>query len=147
MQSERERAHLEVHDEVYTSDVEQVDDILNQTMRTQAGEVTYIPVVLTETTRRKVIVYQQQTLSSYADVTRAGLRGAMTEGLVPEFISKSHIHRYGLHLTGTEAVATWGSVAFEVRNERGSLIAVVDYCAHPAFGDGPVHAEVTGRVR
>jgi len=148
MQSEREveRGHMEAVDATL---VAELDDIVDQSMRVDPPEVTYIPCVLTASSETRVLAHMAMVNPLMADqrVTRAGLRAAIAGGVLVEYISKSHIHRYGAHLNGTEAVAIYGPVAFEVRDERGALVAVIDYCAHPAFGDKPVHSEVTGRVR
>jgi len=147
MQSEREveRGHMEAVDATL---VAELDDIVDQSMRVEIDAVTYIPCVLTSPTRFRVLAEMAKNAGHPFDkVTRAGLRTAVGAGLLIEVISKSHIHRYGAHLNGAEAVALYGPVAFEVRDDRGALIAVIDYCAHPAFGDRPVRSEVTGRVR
>jgi len=150
MQSEmhRERADLEVHDATYEADVETVTDVLNQSLRVDVVETTYIPCVLTQPTKYRVLAEMARNAGHpFEVVTRAGLRAAVAAGVLVEVISKSHIHRYGSHLNGVEAVAIYGPVAFEVRTDSGSLLAVIDYAPHPAFGSAPVRAEVRGVVR
>lgn len=146
-EQDRERAALETTDRAY------VDDVLDQSVRVEVTEVTYIPCELTPASAGRVLAHMREVAAQSAfpqrifEITRPGLRAAMAGGVLIEFISKSHIHRYGAHLDGKEAVAIYGPVGFEVRARSGALIAVVEYCAHPAFGSAPVLAEVTGRVR
>lgn len=146
-EQDRERAALETADQTY------VDDVLDQSLRVEITEVTYIPCELTPVAASRVLAHMRLLAAQSPrpqrtfEVTRPGLRDAIAAGVQVEFVSKSHIHRYGAYLNGKEAVAIYGPVGFEVRNRFGALIAVVDYCAHPAFGSAPVLAEVSGRVR
>lgn len=112
-------------------------------------DVTYIPAVLTAASMTKVFNHMVEVggPTTPKRITKAGLRAALAGGVEVEFISKSMFHRYGAYFSGQEAVAQYGPVGVEVRNEGGSLIAVVMYSAHPAFGDKPVRAEVGAVVR
>jgi len=112
-------------------------------------DTTYIPAVLTAGSMTKVINHMMEVggPTTPKRITKKGLRAAIEGGVSIEFISKSMFHRYGAYFSGAEAVAQYGPVGVEVRNESGSLIAVVMYSAHPAFGDKPVRAEVGAVVR
>lgn len=103
---------------------------------------TYIPAVISGTSESRIKAH-----ADTATVTKAALRKAVADALPIEFISKSHFHRYGSWFTGAEAVAVYGPVGVEVRSPSGALIAVIEYAAHPSFGEEPVRAEVTGRVQ
>jgi hypothetical protein len=138
-----ERSRLELIDECYTGEVEQIGTILNSSMRV-VQSITYIPVVLTIPCRQQVLRHMHEVRENR--ITKDGLREAMADGIELQFISRSHIYGYGAHLTGAEAVAARGPVGLEVRTTSGALIAVIEYAPHPAFGSAPVRAEVRGVV-
>lgn len=106
---------------------------------------TYIPCVLTIPSMKRVIAHQAAAGKSTDRVTKAGLKAAIADGVLVEYISKSQFHRYGSYFTGAEAVAAFGTVGLEVRHPQGSLIAVVRYSAHPSF-NGSLDNEHVGAV-
>jgi hypothetical protein len=97
---------------------------------------TYIPAVLTVPSQTRIIRNSDDVEAKR--VTKGLLRKAIADGVLIEYISKSHFHSFGSFFTGASAVANYGTVGIEVRNERGALLAVVEYGDHPSFGAGRV---------
>lgn len=86
----------------------------------------HIPAILTHPSARRVAC-----LSQSGRLTKAGLKRALDEGILMEFISQSVFHRHGSYFMPDEAVDTIGrgqSVSVEVRDQGTlTLVGVIEY--------------------